>query len=58
MTIIICPTCESRFDTETSTAMPFCSSRCMQIDLGRWINEEHSIPIEREDEFAPPRGDS
>jgi endogenous inhibitor of DNA gyrase (YacG/DUF329 family) len=26
--------------------MPFCSRRCRQIDLRRWLNEEQSVPIE------------
>lgn len=31
--------------------MPFCSSRCQQIDLGRWFSEDIGLPIEPEDEF-------
>lgn len=23
---------------------PFCSKRCADIDLGRWLNEGYSIP--------------
>jgi hypothetical protein len=31
--------------------MPFCSDRCRQIDLGRWFNEEYSMPhLPSEDE--------
>ena len=26
--------------------MPFCSERCRQIDLGRWLKEEYSVPVE------------
>lgn len=52
MATLLCPTCENPFDTETSTAMPFCSSRCKQIDLGRWINEEHSMPVDRGDDYV------
>jgi endogenous inhibitor of DNA gyrase (YacG/DUF329 family) len=25
---------------------PFCSERCRQVDLGRWLQEEHRIPGE------------
>lgn len=36
-----CPTCgrptEARF-------RPFCSSRCQQLDLGRWLNESYRVP--------------
>jgi len=28
--------------------MPFCCERCRQIDLGRWLNEEMTLPL-------PPR---
>ena len=30
--------------------MPFCSPRCRQIDLGRWLNEEISMPYDREED--------
>jgi endogenous inhibitor of DNA gyrase (YacG/DUF329 family) len=39
------------FDSAKSTAMPFCSSRCRQIDLGRWLNEEISMPLDNPDEW-------
>ncbi|RYI16688.1 MAG: DNA gyrase inhibitor YacG [Acetobacteraceae bacterium] len=29
---------------------PFCSRRCADVDLGRWLNESYSIPAEGEDE--------
>ncbi len=34
------------FDTEKTTAMPFCSERCRRIDLGRWLNEDIRMPVE------------
>jgi uncharacterized protein len=46
--MIRCPICEKRFEPATSTAMPFCSDRCRQIDLGRWLREVYSVPIERD----------
>ncbi|HEY2882281.1 MAG TPA: DNA gyrase inhibitor YacG [Pirellulales bacterium] len=57
MATIHCPVCNQNFDPEHSTAMPFCSDRCRQIDLGRWLDERHSLPIERQvdfDEELPP----
>jgi endogenous inhibitor of DNA gyrase (YacG/DUF329 family) len=30
--------------------MPFCCDRCRRIDLGRWLGEEYSLPVERQDE--------
>ena len=39
--------------------MPFCSDRCRQIDLGRWLREAYSVPVERdpdeEAEESPPQ---
>ena len=46
---IHCPTCGTRFDAAHTQAMPFCSDRCRQIDLGRWFNEEYSVPATRDD---------
>ena len=48
MTTMHCPICEQVFDTETSASMPFCSPRCKQIDLGRWLGEEYGLPYECE----------
>ncbi|MGQ9504769.1 MAG: DNA gyrase inhibitor YacG [Thermogutta sp.] len=45
MAQIRCPICGKPFDPKTSEAMPFCSRRCRMIDLGRWLDEEYSIPI-------------
>jgi uncharacterized protein len=42
-----CPVCDHPFDTEKSPALPFCSERCQQIDLGRWLDERHGLPYER-----------
>lgn len=48
MQTVRCPTCSQQFDPQKSTALPFCSDRCRQIDLRRWLNEEISIPGEDE----------
>lgn len=39
-----CPTCEREFQPDMSRALPFCSERCRLIDLGRWLDETHSVP--------------
>ncbi|MEM9710419.1 MAG: DNA gyrase inhibitor YacG [Pseudomonadota bacterium] len=41
-----CPICSG--PTET-TFRPFCSKRCADIDLGRWMTGAYSVPTE---EFA------
>ena len=48
MSLIRCAICEKQFDPATSAAMPFCSDRCRQIDLGRWLREVYSVPVERD----------
>lgn len=54
MALLRCPTCNALFDMAESSAMPFCSPRCRQIDLGRWLKEEISMPVERAEEDEPP----
>jgi uncharacterized protein len=44
--MIRCPICERQFEPAASPAMPFCSERCRQIDLGRWLDEKHGLPAE------------
>ena len=59
--MIRCPICEKQFDPATSPAMPFCSERCRKIDLGRWLREVYSVPVERnpeEDQEPDAAGDS
>jgi uncharacterized protein len=45
-----CPICRREFQPEESPAMPFCSERCRLIDLGRWLDEDYGLAIERNDE--------
>ena len=45
-----CPTCNRAFDPQISPAMPFCSHRCREIDLGRWLEESHGLPTEPAEE--------
>lgn len=33
---------------------PFCSKRCADVDLARWLNESYTLPAEDE---APPTPD-
>lgn len=46
-----CPTCDMIVDPASEPkSLPFCSQRCRLIDLGRWLNEEHALPCEAEDD--------
>jgi len=39
-----CATCRKPVASRaTNASFPFCSPRCRQIDLGKWLNEEHRI---------------
>jgi endogenous inhibitor of DNA gyrase (YacG/DUF329 family) len=50
MPFLRCPVCHRRFESDESDAMPFCSNRCRQIDLGRWLDEGYSVPVQRDRE--------
>jgi tRNA threonylcarbamoyladenosine biosynthesis protein TsaE len=45
-----CPTCAKLIDAQAGT-FPFCSKRCRQADLNRWLRGEYKIsrPIEESD---------
>lgn len=36
-----CPICGRETDFFADPLGPFCSVRCKQIDLGKWLNEEY-----------------
>ena len=44
-----CPVCGKPTDP---AYRPFCSRRCADVDLGRWLSESYRIPAETEDEAA------
>ena len=46
-----CPICakEAKPRKENPSA-PFCSPRCKQVDLGKWLNEEYRVPTEEKAE--------
>lgn len=44
-----CPVCDKPAAIEHR---PFCSNRCAQIDLGRWLKGGYRIPTEE----RPPEG--
>lgn len=45
-----CPICGTAFP-RGAESYPFCSKRCRQIDLGRWLDGRYVIsrPIEQSD---------
>ena len=44
-----CPVCRKPADEKYK---PFCSKRCADIDLGRWLKESYRVPTEEGPEEA------
>ena len=44
-----CPTCGKAAalpaSVDCKSPRPFCSKRCAEVDLGRWFQEQYSIPV-------------
>jgi endogenous inhibitor of DNA gyrase (YacG/DUF329 family) len=50
-----CPVCGKPAEAKYQ---PFCTKRCADIDLGRWLKEGYRVPSDEppaEDDEAPPR---
>ena len=50
-----CPICGAR---AVETYRPFCSKRCANVDLGRWLNGSYAVPTVEADEPDDDRDDS
>lgn len=55
MSKLRCPIChQEAAPRATNPSAPFCSPRCRDVDLGRWLGEEYRVatntPDEEEDE--------
>ncbi|MBX5480334.1 MAG: DNA gyrase inhibitor YacG [Myxococcaceae bacterium] len=60
-----CPICASPVALRPENpTFPFCSPRCRQVDLGKWLGEEYRVAVsaapedEQEDELASHDGQS
>ncbi|WP_171123563.1 MULTISPECIES: DNA gyrase inhibitor YacG [unclassified Ruegeria] len=42
-----CPICG---DDTVTKFRPFCSKRCADIDLAKWLNGSYSVPSQREED--------
>ena len=45
-----CPICDRETDPKYR---PFCSRRCSDVDLARWLNGSYAIPAEAIDDENP-----
>jgi endogenous inhibitor of DNA gyrase (YacG/DUF329 family) len=50
-----CPICKSPLDGREDALRfrPFCSKRCADVDLGRWLRGAYAIPAEEADGGEP-----
>ena len=49
----ITPICANCGKAVVAEYRPFCSRRCADIDLGRWLNESYTIPaVDPPDEWS------
>ena len=46
-----CPICQRPADPKYR---PFCSRRCADVDLGRWLTGSYAIPVPPGDEDEGP----
>ena len=47
-----CPICGK---PATARHQPFCSARCTDIDLGRWLKGNYSVPTDEAPDDEPDR---
>ena len=55
----LCPFCRRPLaeGAEAARFRPFCSKRCADVDLGRWLKGAYAIPaVETEDETESEAG--
>ncbi|WP_136659777.1 DNA gyrase inhibitor YacG [Nitratireductor sp. XY-223] len=49
-----CPECGR---PSSRKSYPFCSERCRNVDLGRWLSGAYAIPVAEEEENLKPSED-
>jgi endogenous inhibitor of DNA gyrase (YacG/DUF329 family) len=50
----LCPICRRALgeDAQEARFRPFCSKRCADVDLGRWLKGAYAIPAVENDEMS------
>ncbi len=52
----VCPTCgKPAAPRPGNRSAPFCSPRCRQVDLGKWLGEEYRLPDRPLESEAEPQ---
>jgi uncharacterized protein len=49
-----CPICRK---PASEASRPFCSERCRDVDLNRWLSNSYAIPGSNEDDEDKPGGE-
>jgi uncharacterized protein len=49
-----CPICKKPSQVKYH---PFCSNRCAQVDLGRWLTGSYAVPVVEDDDRLNDGGD-
>lgn len=49
-----CPICAKDTDPKYR---PFCSRRCADVDLGKWLNQSYVVPGKSDDDEDRPSSD-
>lgn len=49
-----CPICQKETEPDYR---PFCSRRCADIDLARWLNGGYAVPSQREEDVETEDGE-
>ena len=49
-----CPICDKETDPKYR---PFCSRRCADVDLGRWLKGSYAIPVDDTEDENDLSGD-
>ncbi len=49
-----CPICDAKTDAKYR---PFCSRRCADVDLGKWLSGTYAIPSAESDPTEDPDHD-
>lgn len=50
-----CPICDKKTDAKYR---PFCSKRCADVDLGKWLSGGYAIPASETDEEQAPASEA
>lgn len=51
---VLCPICENK--PVHADFRPFCSRRCADVDLSRWLSDAYAIPGQSSDEAEEASG--